>query len=262
MKQPALNDALRWAALVLAALLLAGCGRSPLYSQLDEQQANELMAALLDSGIEADKAPSPSKTGWEVRVNRNDFPYAMQVLRSRGLPRAQYATLGEIFKKEGFASSAIEEKARYIFGLQQELARTLSLMAGVVDARVHIALPDRDPLGGDTIDSSAAVMIYEQAGANVRDRETDIKVLVKDSVEGLDDVNKVTVKFATVSAPAPASPHSVAGTMPMSLSSISPLGIGLAAGVIALVLVALAFAGRVRALRAQAKQPQPRVWNG
>jgi len=262
MKWPTGINALRLATIVLAGLLLVGCSRAPLYSQLDEQQANELMAALLDSGIQADKAPSPSKTGWEVRVGRSDFPYAMQVLRSRGLPRAHYASLGEIFKKEGFASSAIEEKARYIYGLQQELARTLSLMPGVVDARVHIALPDRDPLGGDNVDSSAAVMIYEQAGANVRDRETDIKVLVKDSVEGLDDVNKVTVKFATVAAATGAKIGAANGAIPMSLSSISPLGIGLAAGVVALVLLALAFASHFRARYALAKQPQPRVWNG
>jgi type III secretion protein J len=262
MKWPTWDRTLRLAAVVLAGALLVGCGRAPLYSQLDEQQANELMAALLDSGIQADKAPSPSKTGWEIRVGRSDFPYAMQVLRSRGLPRAQYASLGEIFKKEGFASSAVEEKARYIYGLQQELARTLSLMPGVVDARVHIALPDRDPLGGDTIDSSAAVMIYEQAGANVRDRETDIKVLIKDSVEGLDDVNKVTVKFATVAAASNTRAGTAGGAMPMSLSSISPLGLGLAAGVIALIVLAIAFFGRMRARYAQAKQPQPRVWNG
>lgn len=262
MKWSTGNRALRLAVLGLAGLLLVGCGRAPLYSQLDEQQANELMAALLDSGIQADKAPSPSKVGWEVRIGRGDFPYAMQVLRSRGLPRAQYASLGEIFKKQGFASSAIEEKARYIYGLQQELAHTLSLMPGVVDARVHIALPDRNPLGGDTTDSSAAVMIFEQAGSRVRDRETDIKVLVKDSVEGLDDVNKVTVKFATVAAASEARPGAAGNAMPMSLSSLSPVGIGLAAGAVALILLALAFAGRLRARYAQAKQPQPRVWNG
>lgn len=247
--------------IALFALLLAGCGRPPLYSALDEQQANELMAALLGSGIDADKTPSPTKVGWQVSVARKDIPYAMQVLHARGLPRAQYASLGEIFKKEGFSSSAMDEKVRYTHGLNQELSRTLSMMPGVVDARVLVALPERDPLGGSNVDSSASVMIFEQAGANVRDRETDIKVLVKDSIEGLDDVNKVTVKFATVPAANPA----IAGgpqAMRMSMSSISPLAIAIAIGVIVLGLLGGWLLSRLRARQAAAKAPQPAVWNG
>lgn len=243
----------------VACLLLAGCGRTALYSQLEEQQANELMGALLAAGVDADKGPSPSKTGWEVRVDRGDFPYAMQVLTARGLPRAQYATMCDIFKKEGFASSATEEKGRYICSLQQELSRTLSRFDGVVEARVHIALPDRDPLGGGNHDSSASVVVFEQPGANVRDRETDIKVLIKDSVEGLDDINKVSVKFATVSAPPSTRPQ---GAMPMALSSMSPLAIGIAAGVLVLLGLLAFFWSRLRGTAQAKASPAGKVWNG
>lgn len=242
---------------VLVCALLAGCGRTALYSNLEEQQANELMGALLGAGVDAQKGPSPSKSGWEVRVDRSDFPYAMQVLAARGLPRAQYATMCDIFKKEGFASSSTEEKGRYICSLQQELSRTLSRFDGVVEARVHIALPERDPLGGNNQDSSASVVIFEQPGANVRDRETDIKVLIKDSVEGLADINKVSVKFATVSAPPATRPQ---GAVPVALSSMTPLGIGIAAAVIVLLGLIVAFWGRLRTVA----QPKPvtKVWNG
>ena len=88
-----------------AAVLLAACGGKPLYSQLDETQANQVMGALIAAGVDADKNPSPSKTGWEVRVATSDFPYAMQVLGAHGLPRAQFANTCDVFKKEGFASS-------------------------------------------------------------------------------------------------------------------------------------------------------------
>ena len=184
------------------------------------------MAALLDSGINASKAPSPDKKTWEVRIAQGDFPMAMQVLHSKGLPRRQSETLGELFKKEGFASSALEEKARYIYGLQEAMRQKLLKLDGVVDADVSIALPDRDPLGGDARESSASVFIYQAPGVDLRDRETDLKVGVKDGIEGLDDVNKVTIKFFTVAAPAAGKQASRGAAAMPSLSSISPLAIG------------------------------------
>lgn len=250
-------------AALLACVLLVGCGRTALYSDLDEQQANELMAALLGAGIGADKSPSASKTGWEVRVSQGDFPQAMQVLTSRGLPRARFVSMCETFKKEGFASSNIEEKARYQCSLQSEIARTLSNIPGVAEARVHIAIADRDALGNETSDSSAAVTIFERPGANLADRETDIKVMVKDSIEGLDDPNKVTVKFYTLGAPQ-ASAQRTAATG-LSMAAISPLSIGIGAGVLVLLALAAAVVGRVRNRGAQ-PSPAPaadgRLWRG
>lgn len=258
-------NALRVMAALLACLLIVGCTRTPLYSQLDEQQANELMAALLDAGIPAEKDPSPSKTGWEVMVNRGDIPYAMQVLTSRGLPRAKYSSLGDVFKKEGFASSALEEKARYLYGLSQELQRTLTRIDGVVEARVHIALPDRDPLGGNVQDSSASVLIFERPGQSLRDRETDIKVFVKDSVEGLDDVNKVTVKFFTVTAPPKA--HQGGGPLNAVIGSIDLSAVIIGAGVLVGLAIVAFFFGRLRSRFAPAAAAAPTnarsgVWNG
>ncbi len=247
----------------LACLLLAGCTGAPLYSDLDEQQANEVTAALQAAGIGASKAPSPSKQGWEVRVGRNEFPQAMQVLYDRGLPRARYASMCEVFKKEGFASSAIEERARYQCSLEQEIAHTLSRIPGVVDARVHIALPERDPLGGDSKVSSASVMIFERPGADLSNAETAIKVTVKDGVQGLDDVNKVTVKFIPMTAPTGLDVKPRQTGITPALSAIGPLGIGIAIGVVVLIALLLALIGRLRSRAAAQAAAQPRgVWNG
>ncbi|NZA26785.1 type III secretion inner membrane ring lipoprotein SctJ [Luteimonas sp. SJ-92] len=252
---------LRIALVLAAALLLAACGRTTLYSNLDERQANEVLAALLSTGVNADKRLAVSKSGWEIRVDDADFPYAMQVLQSRGLPRQQYSSLGDIFKKEGFASSSLEEMARLKHGLQQEMARTLSSYPGVVDARVHINLPERDPLGGTSSDASASVVIFEQSGANLRDKETEMKVVVKDGVPGLNDVNKVTVKFTTVPGPSE-NRQGQRGTTAIAMSAVSPMAIALVAAVVGLIGLLLAFGGRLRQrLQGQPKQT-PRVWNG
>jgi type III secretion protein J len=248
------------AAALLACLALAGCGGTALYSNLEEQQANQVMAELLGSGIQADKTLSTDKKGWEVRIAKGDMPRAMQILHARGLPRRQSFTMGDLFKKDSFATSATQEKALYVFGLEEAMRQKLLKIDGVVDAAVSIALPDRDPLGGNEADSSASVFIYQAPGADLRDRETDLKVGVKDSIEGLDDVNKVTIKFFTVGAAAGKPVARNPSTMPV-LSSISPLTIGITVAIAVLLALVVAFGGRLRARLAQPRQP-PRVWNG
>ncbi len=247
---------------LLVCLLLAGCARTALYSELDEQQANELMAALLGAGIDADKHQSATQAGWEVSVGHGDIPRAMQVLAANRLPQARRISMCETFKKEGFASSSIEEKARYQCSQQSEIAETLSGIPGVAQARVHIAMADRDALGNETSDSSASVTIFERPGFSVRDRETDIKVMVKDSIEGLDDPNKVTVKFYTLGAPQASNRTASTG---LSMAAISPLAIGIGAGVLALLALVAAVIGRLRVRTAQAAAAPAadgRLWKG
>ena len=247
---------------VLACLVLAGCGGTSLYSNLDEEQANEVVAALIASGVGADKVQTEDKKGWQVDVSNGDIPRAMQILQARGLPGPHYLSMCDVFQKQGWASSAIEEKGRYMCGLEQELAQTLSEIPGVVNARVHVALPDQDPLGEQDRSASASVAIYQQPGANVRNLETDIKLQVKDGVPGLDDVNKVTVKFYTLNG-AVSTAQQGGGATRMSLSALSPMGIGIAAGVVVLLALVVAVFGRLRGRAVEAKAAAPgRVWNG
>lgn len=183
--------------LFLAVGLLAGCTRAPLYSDLTETQANEVQATLLAAGIDARKAAIAKSKGWSISVDREDIPQAMTILNTFGLPRQPLRTLGEVFPKEGFVSSPLEERARYVFALSQEVEQTLMQLDGVVDARVHIAIPERSVLDDKPPSASASIVIIEQPGANLEARETDIKAIVTDGIEGLNDVNRVTVKFFT-----------------------------------------------------------------
>ena len=183
--------------IVAAACVIAGCSRGPLYSDLTETQANEVQAALLSAGIDARKAAMVKSKGWSIEVNRTDIPHAMAVLTAAGLPRQPLRTLGEVFPKEGFVSSPLEERARYVFALSQEVEQTLLQLDGIVDARVHIAMPERNVFDDKPPSASASVVIIEQPGADLEARETDIKAIVTDGVEGLSDINRVTVKFFT-----------------------------------------------------------------
>jgi len=184
-------------AALLLAVGLAGCARTPLYSDLTETQANQVQAALLSAGIDAQKTPMAKGKGWSISVDRPDIPQAMSVLTAAGLPREPSRTLGEVFPKEGFVSSPLEERARYVFALSQEVEHTLKQLDGVVEARVHIAIPERTVLDDKPLSASASVVIIERPDATLQSRETDIKAIVTDGIEGLSDINRVTVKFFT-----------------------------------------------------------------
>lgn len=258
------NKAIRMAAVLAGCLVLASCSKAALYSHLDEQQANQVMAKLLGSGIDASKDMSTDKVSWEISIPRSEFPRAMALLDASGLPRRKTESMGELFKKEGFASSQLEEKARYVYGLEEGMRQKLLKVPGVVDAEVSIAMPDRDPLSGDSPDSSASVMIFQQPGMNLADRETDLKVYIKDGIAGLGDVNKVTIKFfgaGTGAAAEPAKRAQGTGPIPVALSSISPLTIGIAIAVALLLGLLVAFGSRLRTRLARPKT-QPPTWNG
>jgi type III secretion protein J len=219
MHRPAILTALP--ALMLAAGILTGCSKSPLYTDLTEIQANEVQAALLSAHIDAQKAQMTKAKGWSIAVAHDEIPNAMAVLGAAGLPRQSLRTLGDVFPKESFVSSPLEERARYIFALSQEVQQTLMQLDGIVDARVHIALPERSLLDDKPQSASASVVIIERPGANLELRETDIKAIVTDGIEGLKDVNRVTVKFFTR--------HAAAGVATAATSTATLVGMPVAA---------------------------------
>lgn len=230
-----MSGSLRITAIVLCTVALCACGRTMLYANLDEQQANQVQGALLAAGIDADKQPADNKKGWSVEVGKDDFPLAMQLLQAKGLPSAPFESMGMVFKKEGFVSSPLEERARYLYAIAQELEHTLEQIDGVVKARVHIALPEPDPVGDKQKSASASVVVIHDAASELADRETDIKAIVTDAVEGLEDVNKVTVKFFgrsegeavhALARPAPATPRERFGAVPVAAAVGIPAVLG------------------------------------
>lgn len=184
----------RLIAVASALLLLAGCGRMNLYSDLSEQQANEIVALLLEANIDANKEALDK--AWVVTTTKRDLPRAVDLLRSYGYPREQYQSFGEVFKKEGFVSSPLEERARFLHALSQELSRTISSIDGVVVARVHVAVPERDPLSDKVAPSSASVFIKHRPDVQMSNHTAAIKALVVNSIEGL-PYDNVTVTLFT-----------------------------------------------------------------
>jgi type III secretion protein J len=189
------GTAARLAVAVICATAVASC-KSELYTDLDQQQANQIVATLREHGIPADR--SPGKAGrMTVSIDESRFAEAIEVLNDNGLPKQEFATLGQVFKKEGLISSPVEERAEMIFALSQELSKTVSEIDGVLSARVHLVLPENDPLRQQLVPSSASVFIRHRASVPINDLIPQIKMLVANGVAGL-SYDKVSVILVPV----------------------------------------------------------------
>jgi len=171
-------------ALALGTLLVGCDEQAQLFTNLDELQANAVMAALLGEQVKCTKTPGDEGT-WNVMISQADFAKAANLCEERGLPRRQFQGLGETFKKSGMVSSPTEERIRFMDATAQDLARTISMLDGVVDARVHIVLPENDPFAKNALPSSAAVAVRARWDADLTDAIPHIKSVVKNAVEGL-----------------------------------------------------------------------------
>ena len=234
--------------LLLLTLLLAGCGKEVLYSNLDQQQANEVIAALMRGGIDADKQAvvTTGSESWEVLVDKQDLPRATDILSAQGLPRKKLDTFCDVCKAGGFVSSNIEDKGRYRCALDQSIANTLRNMDGVVDASVEVATPDKNLLSDTQESASASVVIVARPNSSVLQRVADIQAIVKNAVTGIADSDHVTVKFA-VRQPADTASGS-AGDKAIASMRGSDLGPGLLITLAVLaVLTALLLLWRSRA---------------
>ena len=180
-------------ALILGCVLFVGaCGQETLYSRLDEREANEMLAVLLSNGIDARKVGLGDSL--ELTTARRDLPAAIALLSERGYPREEFQSLGDVFKGENFVSSPLEERARLLYALSQELAETVSTIDGVVTARVHLAIPEQRVLSDEIKPSSASIFVKHRPGSPVAEQAALIKALVVNSIEGLPYEN-VTVTF-------------------------------------------------------------------
>jgi len=178
--------------IAIAMTLLAGC-KTELYSKVSEQEANEMVAALSETGIRADKTSPDGKT-WSVTVAESEIPAAIERLREQGLPRDRFHSLGDVFKKEGLVSSPSEERIRFIYAMSQELSNTLSQIDGVITARVHVVIPANDPLVEKMVPASASVFIKHRPELDTQAVTPAIKNLVYRSIEGLNYEN-ISVSF-------------------------------------------------------------------
>jgi type III secretion protein J len=182
------------------AVFLSACVTHELQSGLSEQEAQEIVVLLNQNGIDAFSAKAVGeKKGeekWSVSIRGGDqnLTRAWSVLQENGLPREKDKGLEDVFSNSGMIPTATEEKARLLVGISGEINRTLKSVAGIVDARVLVVLPESSPLLDKTerVPPTASVLI-KYRGKDPPLSEDDIKKLVARAVEGLQPENVAVV---------------------------------------------------------------------
>ncbi|MCB9667679.1 MAG: secretion protein [Myxococcales bacterium] len=189
-----------------ALSFLVGCDAT-LEGQLSEEQANRIVVALDRAGIKASKDKEDgfgTDRKYQVKVSRSAVSGALTALRQDALPREQEPGIKELFDGKALVSSAIEERVRYAAALSGELSRSIETIEGVLDARVHVALPPPAPLDGAEArprPQASVLITYRPAGAAFGD--DDVQRLIAGAVHGLapHDVSVVRIKSSRSRSP-------------------------------------------------------------
>jgi type III secretion protein J len=245
------------AMVLLLGVLATGCQRVDLMSGLDEVDAVDLIVLLRQNGIEATKKSSSSgqDVTWSIAVNPRDASNAFLVLAENDRPRSKPQGFADFFGNSKLIPTEIEEKAMFLQAQAGELSRTIESMPGVINARVHISIPEQDPLrrlmeGERPPVPRASVFVKQWAPARDASDATqvtaqDIKTLVSGSIERLEPSNVAVVLKAVVPTPAPAQGRGVDSSM---------LFYPLAALTVLLVLLLAVLAVRNRSLSRQVSE--------
>ncbi len=218
--------------LLALAALLGGC-RGDLFSDIAEEDANEIIDTLYAAGIDSRKEPAGEKA-FRVQVDSSRMADALRATRERGLPRQRYADLCTLFKKDSLVSTPSEERMRFICGTSQELSHTISTIDGVISARVHPVIPFNDPMAEKIKPTSASVLIKHSANVDLQALGPTIKNLVVHAIEGL-TAESVTLNFVVANPPLRQQPAVAA------LPSWFDWVLGAAVLLLALIGAALAF---------------------
>ncbi len=157
-------------------------GYSRLYGNLEGADVAQVAEALRATDIEFNVN---TDTG-SVMVPASRLHDARLELASQGLPQGASNGMDSLKDQSTFGQSQFRENALYQHALEAELARTITKLGAVRDARVHLAVPRQSAFIRERKPASASVMLNLHRGREIEsDQAASIIHLVASSVPNL-----------------------------------------------------------------------------
>jgi type III secretion protein J len=170
------------------AVFTAGCDEQILHD-LSEQDANKVLSRLSAGALDARKVLQ-SDGRWAISVSRDLIVPALSFLdNNRVLSPRSSPSSGN--SKGGFVPSREEQWFRYERSIAASIEDSLSAMLGVLEARVHLNMPETDPLFGSRKENTGSGSVLLVVDARYAAKDEEISGLVSGAA-GI-PANKVTV---------------------------------------------------------------------
>jgi len=174
---------------IMMVLWLREPGYRPLYGHLADKEAGQVVDAL-----QANNIPFKlEENSGSIMVPPERIYEARLKLAAQGLPQSTGTGFELLEQTPGLGVSQFMENARYQHAMEIELARTISSLQPVQNARVHLALPKQSVFVREQKKAAASVVVQLYQGRSLESGQVAAIVhLVASSVPGM-ETNQVTV---------------------------------------------------------------------
>lgn len=207
---------------LLGLCLLTACTQDPLYQDLTERDANEILVVLYHNGVDASKKriEKGQEFSYIISVPRGQLQQARQILVTNNLPHEKQLGFSGICQEKGLIPTPEEEKCRKLLALKGEIINSLEKIPGVIQADVVLNIPIASEFSTDGVEkkpTASAILRMRKDSEGESVTESRIQRFISNTVENLDprDVS-VIVSYSEspekILAGGPLSPTSMAST--------------------------------------------------
>jgi len=170
VRQPTVKKALP---IIVILMVVAAFGLASMSMKTPSYRALTMMLPETDKqlAIETLKAgnfnPQVDNNTGQIMVPGDKYQEARMLLASKGLPRTEAQGMDTLKDMPAMTTSQFMEQVRYNNAMEQELAKTISQIAGIRSARVHLASPKQSVFVRDRVPTKASVIITRAPGKQV-----------------------------------------------------------------------------------------------
>jgi flagellar M-ring protein FliF len=175
-----------------AGFFLVNWARQPdmaiLYTSLDPEQASKVADKIRDQGVTFEL----TNGGTTILVPAEKVYSLRLTMAGQGLPKSDQSGY-RILDEEKLGASPFTQRINYNRAIEGELAKSIEMIEGVVNARVHVAQPESSLFADKDKQATATVVLAMRNGTRMTPANVAAIVhLVAGSVESLSP-DKVTV---------------------------------------------------------------------